>query len=68
MQVSRILQLKCATYGYGDLHLTRSLIISLVTQYWLETSLGLPGWSSVNVVGVVVAAAVAVVATSWCSV
>ena len=44
------------SYGYGDLHLTRSLIITLVTQGRLETKQGLclPGWTPVDVVGVVV--------------
>ena len=44
------------TYGYGDLHLTRSLIITLITQDRLETKQGLclPGWTPVVVVVIVV--------------
>ena len=52
----RTLQLKCVSYGYGDLHLTRSLIITRVTHGRLEPKqiLCLPGWTPVDVVIVVV--------------
>ena len=51
----RTLQLKFLAYSHRDLHLTRSLIITLVSgsASWKQGSY-LPGWSPVDAVVVVV--------------